>query len=300
MTSLDTARDTTRAVAFGTRLPKARKPGRRHLLPGFGLTFGITTLYLVLIVALPLAAMLLKTFSLGWPEFWRIVSSPRAISAYWITFSSAAAAAVFNGFFGLLLAWVLVRYEFPGKRIIDGLVDLPFALPTAVAGLALVTLFGPAGWYGQVLVPLGITVTHAQLGIIVAMAFTSLPFVVRTVQPVLEDIPEDVQEAARLLGATPFQVFSKVILPLVLPAFTTGVVLCFARAIGEFGAVVFIAGNLPGMTEIVSLLIFIRLDEHNYPAAAALATVLLATAFVTLFLTNLLQAWQLRYADKSR
>ncbi len=270
----------------------------KHLLPGFNLTLGVTLTYLVLIVALPLSAMLLKTGALGWGEFWRIVSSPRAISAYWITFSSAAAAAVFNAFFGMLLAWVLVRYEFPGKRFIDALVDLPFALPTAVAGLALVTLFAPLGWYGQFLEPLGIKVHFAQLGIIIAMAFTSLPFVVRTVQPVLEDIPGDVEEAARTLGATPRQVFWRVLFPLVLPAFTAGTALCFARAIGEFGAVVFIAGNLPGKTEIVSLLIFIRLDEHNYPAAAALATVLLAVAFLSLLLTNTLQAWQLRYADK--
>lgn len=273
---------------------------RKHLLPGFGLTFGVTTSYLVLIVLLPIAAMLLKTTSLGLPEFWRIVSSQRAISAYWVTFTSAGIAAGFNALFGLLLAWVLVRYEFPGKRIIDGLVDLPFALPTAVAGLSLVTLFGPVGWYGQYLEPMGIKVTYAQLGITIAMAFTSIPFVVRTVQPVLEDIPGEVEEAARSLGASPRQTFWRVILPLILPAFTTGVVLSFARSIGEFGAVVFIAGNLPGKTEIVSLLIFIRLDEHNYPAAAALATVLLAVAFTTLFLTNLLQAWQLRYADKSR
>jgi len=278
----------------------ARAARQRHLLPGFGLTFGVTSSYLVLIVLLPIAAMLLKTATLGWPEFWRIISSPRAISAYWITFSSAAVAAAFNAVFGMLLAWVLVRYEFPGKRLIDGLVDLPFALPTAVAGLALVTLFGPSGWYGQYLEPMGIKVTYAQLGIIIAMAFTSIPFVVRTVQPVLEDIPVDIEEAARSLGASPRQTFTRVILPLILPAFTTGVVLSFARAIGEFGAVVFIAGNLPGMTEIVSLLVFIRLDEHNYPAAAALATVLLTVAFVTLFLTNMLQAWQLRYADKSR
>jgi sulfate transport system permease protein len=195
---------------------------------------------------------------------------------------------------------VLVRYDFPGKRLVDALVDLPFALPTAVAGLALVTLFAPLGWYGQFLEPLGIKVHFAQLGIIVAMAYTSLPFVVRTVQPVLEDIPGEIEEAARSLGASPRKVFWRVLFPLVLPAFTAGTALCFARAIGEFGAVVFIAGNLPGKTEIVSLLIFIRLEEHNYAAAAGLATVLLAVAFLTLLLTNFLQAWQLRYADKPR
>lgn len=279
-------------------MPSANRS--RHLLPGFGLTSGVTLLYLAIVVVLPLSAMLFKTSGLGWPEFWRIISSPRALAAYWITFSSAAAAALFNSGFGLLLAWVLVRYDFPGKRLIDALVDLPFALPTAVAGLALVSLFGPAGWYGQFLEPLGIKVSYAQLGIIVAMIFTSIPFVVRSVQPVLEDIPEDIEEAARTLGATPWQIFSRVIFPLILPAFTAGTVLCFARAIGEFGAVVFIAGNLPGLTEIVSLLIFIRLEELNYPAAAALATVLLAVAFSALLVTNFLQAWQLRYADRSR
>ena len=275
-------------------------PRQKHLLPGFRLTAGVTLTYLTLIVALPVAAMLLKSAGMGPAEFWRIVSSPRAVTAYWVTFSSAAAAAAFNSIFGMLLAWVLVRYEFPGKRFIDALVDLPFALPTAVAGLALVTLFAPLGWYGQLLEPIGIKVHYAQLGIIVAMAFTSLPFVVRTVQPVLADIPGEIEEAARSLGAQPRQVFWRVLFPLVLPAFTTGTMLSFARAIGEYGAVVFIAGNLPGKTEIVSLLIVIRLEEHNYPAAAALATVLLAVAFLALFLTNTLQAWQLRYADKSR
>src|SRR6218665_2489914 len=182
------------------------KSRRRHLLPGFGLTLGVTLLYITLIIAIPLATMLFKTASLGWPEFWRIVSGPRAQAAYWITFSSAAVAAIFNSGFGLLLAWVLVRYDFPGRRLIDALVDLPFALPTAVAGLALVSLFAPMGWYGQYLEPLGIKVSYAQLGIIVAMIFTSIPFVVRTIQPVLEDIPEDIEEAARTLGATRWQI----------------------------------------------------------------------------------------------
>ncbi len=285
---------------FRGHMSERRAKGRRHLLPGFGLTMGVTLMYLAVIVVIPLAAMLLKTASLGFEDFWRIITGGRALAAYWITFSSALVAAAFNSVFGLLLAWVLVRYEFPGKRLIDALVDLPFALPTAVAGLALVTLFAPEGWYGQYLTPFGIQVSYAQLGIIIAMIFTSIPFVVRTIQPVLEDIPEDIEEAARTLGATRWQIFSRVIFPLILPAFTAGSVLCFARAIGEYGAVVFIAGNLPGLTEIVSLLIVIRLEELNYPAAAALATVLLAVAFTALLATNLLQAWQLRYADKSR
>jgi sulfate transport system permease protein len=275
--------------------PSARQ---RNLLPGFGLTMGVTLLYLAIIVVLPVLAMLFKTASLGPGEFWRIVSSNRSLAAYRITFGSAAIATVFNGAFGLLLAWVLTRYRFAGKGLLDALVDLPFALPTAVAGLTLVTLFSGNGWYGQVLEPLGVQVNYAQAGIVVAMTFTSIPFVVRTVQPVLEDVQADVEEAAKTLGATSWQVFSKVIWPAIMPAFITGCVLSFSRSLGEFGAVVFIAGNLPGFTEIVSLLIFIRLDEYNYPAAAALATVLLIVAFATLLLTNLLQAWQLRYVSR--
>ena len=194
---------------------------------------------------------------------------------------------------------MLTRYSFPGKRLLDAFVDLPFALPTAVAGLVLVTLFSKSGWYGQFLEPNGIKINYTQLGIIVAMTFTSIPFVVRTVQPVLEEMQVDLEEAAQTLGATSWQVFARIIWPTILPAFIAGCVLSFARSLGEFGAVVFIAGNLPGMTEIVSLLIFIRLDEYNYPAAAALAFVLLLTAFATLLITNALQAWQVRYADRS-
>jgi sulfate transport system permease protein len=270
----------------------------KHLLPGFGLTLGVTMLYLTVIVVLPIAAMLLKAASLGWDDLWRIVSSRRSISAYSVTFGSALLATIFNGFFGLLLAWVLVRYDFRGKRILDALVDLPFALPTAVAGLTLVTLFSENGWYGQVLIPFGITVNYTQAGIVIAMIFTSIPFVVRTVQPVLEDIQPDIEEAARTLGATRWQVFSRVVWPVLMPAFIAGCVLSFARSIGEFGGVVFIAGNLPGLTEVVSLLIFIRLEEYSYEGAAALATVLLTVAFGTLLLTNLLQQWQLRYMDR--
>ena len=273
---------------------------RPSILPGFRLTLGITLLYAGIIILLPLAAMILKTGSLGWDEFWRIVTSQRAMSAYWITFSSAALATVFNAVFGLLLAWVLVRYRFPGHRALDALVDLPFALPTAVAGLTLVTLFSPQGWYGMVLEPLGLRVNYTQAGIVIAMTFTSVPFVVRTVQPVLEQLETEFEEAAKSLGASNLQVFSRVIWPAILPAFLTGCVLSFTRSLGEFGAVVFISGNLPGMTEIVSLLIFIRLDEYNYPAAAALATVLLVVSFATLLATNALQAWQLRYAEADK
>lgn len=278
-------------------MPKQRS---KHLLPGFGLTLGVSMLYVTIIIALPLLAMLLKVGGMGWEEFWRIVASNRALAAYRITFSSALAATLINGVLGLLLAWVLTRYSFPGKRLLDALVDLPFALPTAVAGLVLVTLFAPTGWYGQVLEPNGLKVNYTQLGIIVAMAFTSIPFVVRAVQPVLEEMQVELEEAARTLGATNRQVFTRVIWPTILPAFMAGCVLSFARSLGEFGAVVFIAGNLPGLTEIVSLLIFIRLEEYNYEGAAALAFVLLLVAFVTLLLTNALQAWQVRYAERVR
>ncbi|HEY8575484.1 MAG TPA: sulfate ABC transporter permease subunit CysT [Devosia sp.] len=272
----------------------------KHLLPGFGLTLGVSMLYLSIIVVLPLLAMLLKVGGMGWEEFWRIVASNRALAAYRITFSSALAATVINGALGLLLAWVLTRYSFPGRRLLDALVDLPFALPTAVAGLVLVTLFAPIGWYGQLLEPNGFKVNYTQTGIIIAMAFTSIPFVVRAVQPVLEEVQVELEEAAQTLGATRFQTFARVIWPTILPAFMAGCVLSFARSLGEFGAVVFIAGNLPGLTEIVSLLIFIRLDEYNYEGAAALAFVLLLAAFVTLLVTNALQAWQVRYAEKVR
>ena len=270
----------------------------KHLLPGFGLTLGVTMLYLAIIIVLPLLAMLLKVGGMGFADFWRIVASNRSMAAYRVTFTSALAATVLNGVFGLLLAWVLTRYSFPGKRILDALVDLPFALPTAVAGLVLVTLFSGNGWYGQFLEPIGLKVNYTQVGIILAMTFTSIPFVVRAVQPVLEEVEGEFEEAAATLGATPWQVFSRIIWPTILPAFMAGCVLSFARSLGEFGAVVFIAGNLPGLTEIVSLLIYIRLDEYNYEGAAALAFILLLTAFATLVATNAIQAWHLRYTDR--
>jgi sulfate transport system permease protein len=274
------------------------RTSRRHLLPGFGLTLGVTLTYLAVIVVLPLAAMGLKTASIGWAEFWAIITSPRSLAAFRITLFCAALATLFNALQGLLMAWVLVRYRFPGRRLLDALIDLPFALPTAVAGLALVTVFARNGWFGQFLEPAGIKVAYAPLGIAIAMAFTSTPFVIRTVQPVLEEIEGELEEAAHALGATRWQTFARVIWPAILPAFTAGCTLAFARSIGEFGAVVFIAGNLPMETEIASLLIFIRLDEYDYPAAAALATVLLIAAFALLFVTNSLQAWQLRYAER--
>ncbi|WIY51476.1 sulfate ABC transporter permease subunit CysT [Devosia sp. YIM 151766] len=274
-------------------------PRSKHLLPGFGLTMGVSLFYITLIILLPIAAMLLKVGGMGWQEFWRITSSPRALAAYQITFSSAFYATILNALLGLLLAWVLTRYRFPGRRLLDALVDLPFALPTAVAGLVLVTLFANTGWYGQFLEPNGIKVNYTQLGIIAAMTFTSIPFVVRSVQPVLEDLDAGLESAAQTLGASNWQIFTRVIWPSIMPAFISGCVLSFARSLGEFGAVVFIAGNLPGVTEIVSLLIYIRLDEYNYEAAAALAFVLLLVAFLTLLATNILAAWQTRYVERS-
>jgi sulfate transport system permease protein len=270
----------------------------RRVLPGFSLTLGCTLLYLAVIVLLPLAALLLKSAEVGPAGFWRIVTSPRALASFQITFAAAALATLFNAAYGLLMAWVLVRYEFVGKRIIDALIDLPFALPTAVAGIALTALYARNGWYGQVLEPAGISVVYTMLGVTVAMAFTSAPFVVRTIQPVLEDIQAEAEEAAATLGAYRAATFSKVILPAILPAWLTGCALAFARSLGEFGAVIFIAGNLPFKTEIVALLIFIRLEEFDYPAASAIAVVLLGAAFVTLLVTNLLQAWQMRWARK--
>lgn len=277
-------------------MPSSRN---KHLLPGFGLTMGISLFYVTLVIALPIAAMLLKLAGMGLPEFWRIISSRRAMAAYQITFSSAFYATIINGAVGLLLAWVLTRYRFPGRRILDALVDLPFALPTAVAGLVLVTLFADTGWYGQFLEPNGLKINYTQAGIVAAMAFTSIPFVVRAVQPVLEEADESFESAAATLGANRWQIFARIIWPTILPAFIGGCVLSFARSLGEFGAVVFIAGNLPGLTEIVSLLIFIRLDEYNYEAAAALAFVLLLVAFLTLLATNALSAWQTRYVERS-
>lgn len=268
-------------------------------MPGFGLTLGVTLLYFVIIVALPLLAMLYKSINLGWADFWSIVSSERAVATYRITIGAAALATVLNAIFGVLLAWVLVRYDFPGRRLLDAAVDLPFALPTAVAGLALVTVFSSNGWFGQYLEPLGVKVAYTPLGIALAMTFTSIPFVIRTVQPVLEDVAADVEEAARSLGATNWQIFARIIWPAIFPAFIAGCSLSFARSLGEFGAIVFISGNLPFETEVMSLLVFIRLDEYDYPAAAALATVMLVTAFVMLFVTNSIQAWQLRYADRN-
>lgn len=271
---------------------------RRRVLPGFRLSLGITLVYVAIIVVLPLAALVFKAASLGPEDYWRIVSSARAVASYKVTVLCAAAATAFNLVFGLALAWVLVRYQFPGKRLMDAIVDLPFALPTAVAGIALTTLFATNGWFGSLLDDIGIKVAYTPLGIIIAMAFTSLPFIVRTVQPVLEDLDPALEEAAQSLGGSDWTIFRKVILPLLTPALLAGVSLSFARGLGEFGAIIFIAGNQPMETEITALLAFIRLEEYDYQAAAAIASVLLITAFLMLAVTNLLQARALRYTVK--
>lgn len=272
---------------------------RRRVLPGLPLSLGITLFYVGLMVALPIGALLYKAASLGPYDYWQIISSERAVASYRVTVTAAALATIFNVFFGLALAWILVRYSFPGKRLVDAIVDLPFALPTAVAGIALTTLFAPKGWFGAPLGELGIKVAYTPLGIMIAMAFTSLPFIVRTVQPVLEDLDPALEEAAQSLGGSDRAIFMRVILPLLTPALLAGTSLSFARSLGEFGAVIFIAGNQPFKTEITALLTFIRLDEYDYQAAAAIASVLLITAFVMLAITNTLQARALRYMGRS-
>lgn len=265
---------------------------RKHsVLPGFGLTLGFTIFYLTMIVLIPLSALFLKSATLGFSDFWQIVSNPRVVASYRLTFGTSLAAACLNSVFGFIVAWTLVRYEFPGKRVIDALVDLPFALPTAVSGIALTAIYAKTGWIGQFLEPVGIKAAFSPLGIIIAMTFIGMPFVVRTLQPALEDLPKENEEAAASLGANRFQTFWRVILPSVLPALLTGFALSFARALGEYGSVVFISGNMPMRTEITSLLIVSRLEEYDTARATAIAVVMLLASFVLLFSINALQWW---------
>jgi sulfate transport system permease protein len=265
----------------------------RGVLPGFGVSLGITCTYLSLIVLLPLATVLTRTFDLSWAQFWGTVTNPRVVASYRVTFGASFAAAVVNTVFGLLVAWVLVRYRFPGRRLVDAMVDLPFALPTAVAGIALTTLYAGNGWVGRYLEPLGLKVSYTWVGITVALVFIGLPFVVRTVQPVLDDLDVEVEEAAASLGARRGQTFVRVILPAVAPALLTGFALSFARAIGEYGSVVFISGNMPMRTEIVPLLIITKLEQYDYAGATAVALVMLVVSFVLLLGINLTQ-WAAR------
>jgi sulfate transport system permease protein len=264
---------------------------QKSVLPGFGLSLGFTVLYLSLIVLIPLSATFLKASSLTWPRFWHIVTAPRAIASYELSFGASAIAAALNLFFGLIVAWVLVRYKFPGKRLFDSMVDLPFALPTAVAGIALTAIYSSKGWIGQYLQPLGIKAAYSRLGVIIALTFTGLPFVVRTVQPVLEDLDKEMEEAAASLGAGRWQTITRVILPAIMPAALTGVTMAFARAVGEYGSVVFISGNMPMKTEITPLLIITKLEQYDYAGATAIAVVMLVVSFTMLLTINLMQAW---------
>jgi sulfate transport system permease protein len=268
----------------------------RAVLPGFGLTLGCSLLYLGLIVLIPLSALVLRTLSLNWPQFWEAVTSPRVLASYRLTFGASFIAAAVNAVFGLLVAWVLVRYSFPGRKIVDALVDLPFALPTAVAGISLTALLAGNGWVGQLFEPHGIQLAFNPNGVVIALIFIGLPFVVRTVQPVLEDAERELEEAASCLGASRWQTFVRVILPGIAPALLTGFALAFARAVGEYGSVIFIAGNMPMISEITPLIIIGKLEQYDYAGATAVATVMLLISLVLLLVINGLQAWQRRRA----
>ena len=273
----------------------AIKPKR--VLPGFSLSLGTTLLYVALIILIPVIALVMKGAEIGPAQFWSIVTSPRTLSALRVTVTAALAATIFNAFYGLLMAWVLTRYEFPGRRILDALMDVPFALPTAVAGISLTALYSANGWFGGPLQGAGIEVVYTLGGVTLAMAFTSTPFVVRAIQPVLEDLDPALEQAAMTLGARPFAIFRRVVLPAILPAWLAGSTVAFARSLGEFGAVVFIAGNLPFKTEIAALLAYIRLEEYDYQGAAAIALVLLALALALLIVSNLLQFRAARHLE---
>lgn len=267
----------------------------RPLLPGFGLSFGISLLYLHVVILIPLLALLWHAADLGWAQYWAAITDPRVVASYRVTLSGALISTVLVSVIGLLLAWVLSRHEFPGRRLIDSLIDLPFALPTAVAGLTLATLLAPGGWVGQIFAHWDIKISYAYPGLVIAMIFTSIPFIVRTVQPVIEDLGHEVEEAAGTLGATPRQTFLRVILPALMPALIAGASQAFIRSLGEFGAVVMIAGNIPFKTEITSLMIFVRLQEFDYAAAAAIASVVLVVSLVLLFGLQLLQSHLMRW-----
>jgi sulfate transport system permease protein len=269
---------------------------RRGVLPGFGPTMGYTLFYLSLIVLIPLAALAIKASTMTWGAFWSTVTDPRVVASYRLTFGASLLAALINVVAGVVVAWVLVRYRFPGRRLFDALVDLPFALPTAVAGIALTALYAPNGWLGAPLAGLGIKVAFTPLGVLVALIFIGLPFVVRTVQPVLEDLDRELEEAAASLGASRWQAFTKVVLPLLAPAILTGFVLALSRAIGEYGSVIFIAGNMPFVSEITPLLIITKLEQYDYAGAAAIATVMLVISFALILIVNWLQKWQQRRA----
>ncbi|HEY0975327.1 MAG TPA: sulfate ABC transporter permease subunit CysT [Solimonas sp.] len=273
---------------------------RRSVIPGFGLTLGFTVLYLSLIVLIPLAGVFFKSAELGWGGFWQVVTAPRVLAALKLSFGAALIGALINAVFGTLVAWVFVRYRFPAKRFFDAIIDLPFALPTAVAGIALTALYAGNGWVGQFLEPMGIKVAYTPLGVIVACTFIGLPFVVRTVQPVLEEAEKELEEAAASLGANRFQTITKVILPTILPAILTGFTLAFARAAGEYGSIIFIAGNMPMVSEIAPLLIVIKLEEFDYAGASAVAVAMLSLSLLLLLAINALQIWTRSRRERSR
>ncbi len=268
-----------------------------NVLPGFGPTLGYTVFYLSLVVLIPLSALVFKTAGLSWQDFMAAVAAPRVLASYKVTFGAALAAAAINAVFGVLVAWVLVRYRFPGKRLVDALVDLPFALPTAVAGITLATVYSANGWIGRYLEPHGIKVAFTPLGIIIAMTFIGLPFVVRTVQPVIEELDAEIEEAAACLGANRWQTFCRVLLPLLTPSVLTGFALAFARGVGEYGSIIFIAGNMPMVSEITPLIIITKLEQYDYQGATAVASVMLVASFAILLFINLLQKWSRRYAE---
>ena len=272
----------------------------RRILPGFNLSLGYTLIYLSLIVLVPLAAAFIKTSTLTLEQFWAVTTSPRVLASYRLTFGASLIAASINAAFGFLFAWTLVRYSFPGKKIIDALVDLPFALPTAVAGIALTALYAPNGWMGRLLEPLGIKVAYTPLGVLVALIFIGLPFVVRTVQPVLEDLDTEIEEAAASLGADRWQTIRRLLLPALLPALLTGFALAFARAVGEYGSVIFIAGNIPMVSEITPLMIITKLEQYDYAGATAIAVVMLMVSFTLLLLINGLQMWTARRTGRAK
>jgi len=282
-------------------LPRRRSPGRAvtgRVIPGFGISLGFTIFYLALIVLIPLSAVFLKTFTMSWDAFWSAVTSARVVASYKLTFGASLLAAFINVIFGGIVAWVLVRYSFPGKRIVDALVDLPFALPTAVAGITLTALYSHNGLIGEQLAKVGIKVAFTPLGVLVALTFIGLPFVVRTVQPVLEEAERELEEAAASLGASPLQTFVRVVLPSIVPALLTGFALSFARATGEYGSVIFIAGNLPMVSEITPLFIITKLEQYDYAGATAIAVVMLIISFMLLLTINLLQAWTRKRAGR--
>ncbi len=270
-------------------------PKRKTILPGFGLTFGYMMIYLSLMMLIPLSTIFIKTFGLSWNEFWNIVTNTRVMESYKLSYGTSLAAAIIDSIFGFLVAWVLIRYNFPGKKLVDSIVDLPFALPTAIAGISLTAIFASNGLLGKYLADLGIKAVFSELGIIIALTFVGLPFVVRTVQPVLEDLDKEVEEAAATLGASRLRIFTKVIFPGIRPALITGTTLAFARALGEYGSVVFISGNLPLKTEITAVLIMSKLEQYDYIGAAAISIIMLITSFIILLLINLIQWWSTRH-----